>query len=572
MIFWPTPKRAEHANLRSRRRLARTLFTACVSASCLVVACVASTATAAAARNGALFAGGAGMAPYVASASGSAKLAANDTLPRPAWWHGQCDGNATYGNYPGSVPLGAVFDGLVACGRPAGDSNDALVRFFPGAWGEYEWECVELSMRWMYQAWGVEPYGADGYDVVRNYPDGTAGYPLLQVDRNGTAGVTPQPGDVLSMQDGSGFGHTEVVAWSSVNGSGNGTLRAITENYGNGNNGWIALSVQHWVVSSPGMVVTGWLHNPAWSLQMPVLWQVTSSGLLQVKDNGGLGGGFVTVASGIASASVVGGGGPRPAPLVAALTTTGTLLAGPLVPGAALHSVATGVSSFALSSGSGPGGHPLLGWVTSSGNFELASGSLTAAPHLEATGVARIALAPNAGPASALVGYVSDSGTFEVGEGAAAIGTTPRFTAVASGVSQIALAGAGPAANAVEAYVSGGGFYERQGSGAFTEIAGGVRQMSVAAVGPTATPLLAYVSRTGVLEARLGAGAFVPDGSGLASVSVAAGSTSAGFPLVAALSSSGHWSVQDGTLSSPWHPQAAATSVVASGASALTVS
>ena len=43
------------------------------------------------------------------------------------------------------------------------------VQFFPGAWGELEWQCVELSMRFMYVAYGVKPYGANGKDVYANY-------------------------------------------------------------------------------------------------------------------------------------------------------------------------------------------------------------------------------------------------------------------------------------------------------------------------------------------------------------------------------------------------------------------
>ena len=70
-------------------------------------------------------------------------------------------------NYPGSHPLGAHWHGLVACGPgPTQGGSDHSVAFFPGAWGEFEWECVELSMRWMYLAWGVNPYPANGWDVV----------------------------------------------------------------------------------------------------------------------------------------------------------------------------------------------------------------------------------------------------------------------------------------------------------------------------------------------------------------------------------------------------------------------
>ncbi len=60
------------------------------------------------------------------------------------------------------------------CGprRNADGGTDRLVRFFTGAWGEQEWECVELAMRFMYLAYGVSPYSANGMDVYANYSTG----------------------------------------------------------------------------------------------------------------------------------------------------------------------------------------------------------------------------------------------------------------------------------------------------------------------------------------------------------------------------------------------------------------
>src|SRR5690242_11658570 len=80
----------------------------------------------------------------------------------PSWWNGDCDAN----NNPGSSPLGASYNGVKACGG----GTDRLVRFFNGAWGEYEWQCVELSMRYMYLVYGIAPYSANGKEVVNNYP------------------------------------------------------------------------------------------------------------------------------------------------------------------------------------------------------------------------------------------------------------------------------------------------------------------------------------------------------------------------------------------------------------------
>ena len=215
----------------------------------------------------------------------------------PPWWNGQqCD----TGNYPGSYPLGASWDGLTACGPgPLQGGTDHTTHFFSGAWGEYEWECVELSMRWMYLAWGVHPYPANGDQVAANYATYKSAYnpsgPNLQYVANGTAGTAPVPGDVLSYS----IVHTSVVTASSVNGSGNGSLTVIQENVGD-NNGWGTLSVSNWSVSGS---VTGWLHNPASSGPLTVTTTSLASGEVGIAysatltSSGGSGGNAWTTSS-----------------------------------------------------------------------------------------------------------------------------------------------------------------------------------------------------------------------------------------------------------------------------------
>ena len=166
------------------------------------------------------------------------------------WWSGDCDVN----NNPGSYRLGGAFAGVVACGpRPLFGGGDHLVRFFPGAVGEYEWECVELSTRYLYVKYNQAPYFANGSQVVWNYP----GSQLRKV-ANGTAGAAPVAGDVLSYGATNTFGHTSVVAGSSVDGSGNGFIDVIEEN--NSPGGAARLTVSGWWVNS-NLGVTGWLHN-----------------------------------------------------------------------------------------------------------------------------------------------------------------------------------------------------------------------------------------------------------------------------------------------------------------------
>ncbi len=115
---------------------------------------------------------------------------AHANAPFPSWWHGQtCDTN----NYPGSYPLGASYNGVIACGPgPTQGGSDHSVQFFSGAWTEYEWECTELVFRYMYLVDGIAPYSANGKDVVNNY----SGNILTKVSNNGTS--LPIPGDIIS--------------------------------------------------------------------------------------------------------------------------------------------------------------------------------------------------------------------------------------------------------------------------------------------------------------------------------------------------------------------------------------
>jgi hypothetical protein len=187
-------------------------------------------------------------------------------IPAPPWWNGQvCDAtHYAYSTFNGvqqnpahrpSYALGGSYRGILACGpRPYYDAApDVIVQFFPGAWGQYEWECVELSMRFMRMAYGIAPYSGNGKDVVWNY----RGTELVAVP-NGTVGAVPAPGDVLSYCAGCvRVGHTAVVSASNVDFNGNGTLTVMEQN--NSPTGSNTLKVTGWSVGSG---VTGWLHFP----------------------------------------------------------------------------------------------------------------------------------------------------------------------------------------------------------------------------------------------------------------------------------------------------------------------
>ncbi|MFC7761306.1 CHAP domain-containing protein [Catellatospora bangladeshensis] len=171
---------------------------------------------------------------------------ATAAAPTPSWWSGDCNVN----NHPGSYALGASYNGVKACGTTM-NNNERLVRFFPGAWGEYEWQCVELVMRYLYLVHGIAPYGANGKDVVNNYP----GTLLAKVNNSGSS--TPSPGDIVSMSATAtnAYGHTAVVTGTSLNGSGTGTITVMEQN--SSASGSRSITVTNRVV---GGNVTGWLH------------------------------------------------------------------------------------------------------------------------------------------------------------------------------------------------------------------------------------------------------------------------------------------------------------------------
>lgn len=199
-------------------------------------------------------------------------------LPQPAWWHNDpfdsrfyqsggavdpakhCYGPPRNSSRLPAYGLGASFRGVAACGPrhvypPYGD--DVEVCFFNGAHGQYEWECVELVMRYMYLAYGVRPYPGHGFAVVENYP-GTALKKYRNVDASRDR-VSPLPGDVLSYYGGD-FGHTSICSGVKINAQGSGTIKIIEQN--NSCYGEKCLAVRNWRVQLDGrLVVTGWLHK-----------------------------------------------------------------------------------------------------------------------------------------------------------------------------------------------------------------------------------------------------------------------------------------------------------------------
>jgi len=187
--------------------------------------------------------------------------------PTPSWWDGDCDANhwnaqaGTQGwTGAGAHRLGASYLGVPVCGPRRSVDGAPDVQWSKQGWGHFEWECVELAMRFMNLVYGVKPYGANGNQVVSNY-NASYGGGLVAIS-NGTTGVAPQPGDVMSFDNpNSAFGHAAVVTYAQVDANGNGKVALMSQN--DTADGWRKLTVTAWQVQGFGKYTpTAWLHDP----------------------------------------------------------------------------------------------------------------------------------------------------------------------------------------------------------------------------------------------------------------------------------------------------------------------
>ena len=173
-------------------------------------------------------------------------------------WEPFCEG--------GGGHVKAHGDGVMACG-PTNEGNEIEIPG-PGLTKGIStpgFQCVELSERFLYVTHGWGTIGANGAQVAERYA-AAHGVPLIA---NGTAGIAPHVGDVMSFSNENfanlkEAGHTGVVIASNVNSSGNGTITLLSENIsGDGNEstfavtGWKVASVfsftaSEWVQSGSG--------------------------------------------------------------------------------------------------------------------------------------------------------------------------------------------------------------------------------------------------------------------------------------------------------------------------------
>ena len=203
-----------------------------------------------------------------AGAAQAATIVTPSTFGSPSWWSGDCDTTrwgplAAAMGWKGEAShrLGASYLGIPVCGpRPWVDGSPNVIWGRAG-WGEAEWQCVEVAQRFMAQVYGVSAYGANGSGVVSNYKT-TSGGGLVKVT-NGTVGKAPVPGDIVSFTTTANiYGHVAVIASSSVDGNGNGSVTMLSQN--DTADGWRTLAVTAWRLQAFGSQVPyGWLHDPA---------------------------------------------------------------------------------------------------------------------------------------------------------------------------------------------------------------------------------------------------------------------------------------------------------------------
>jgi hypothetical protein len=167
----------------------------------------------------------------------------------PAWWSSDCGGHATDGTYSDYVTTDPKI-GLEIC-YPSGWNGDInnqpnyqeTVTVSPNTYTlPSEWQCVELSARYLLQYHNMAPpSGAtgDGYALANKYYQQYASSQNISLITGGITHQLPAIGDVFSTTNGGSAGHTGVIAniLSSDPTNGNATVMLVQQNESTGS-GW----------------------------------------------------------------------------------------------------------------------------------------------------------------------------------------------------------------------------------------------------------------------------------------------------------------------------------------------
>jgi uncharacterized delta-60 repeat protein len=181
----------------------------------------------------------------------------------PAWWEGDICDDGDYFENTGvhAVPLGLPWHGVYACGtNPLSAMVNYWVQFYPGAWGQVEWQCVELANRFLYLEWGIPPVQGNAREMKDNLPASMVFY--------ANDGAHPMvPGDIL-IDDGknaSDSGHAMVITGTHFDGTGEQFVDILEQNSSPA--GSRSIHITDGIVDNDawawGRPVQGWLHVKA---------------------------------------------------------------------------------------------------------------------------------------------------------------------------------------------------------------------------------------------------------------------------------------------------------------------
>lgn len=178
---------------------------------------------------------------------------------QPSLSPGEGEGSSFCAGVDPAVPtvnLGASFDNVYACGPEPGYTFPSYGDVFQPQGG---FQCTELANRFLWAHWGIEPVYGDnltGADYAQTVEAANPSIPLI---KNGTVNQPYEPGDIVSFTGNSDdpAGHVAVVAASTEDASGNGTVTILEENSPTGPKGEETLQVSNWsLLSAPGSYVT----------------------------------------------------------------------------------------------------------------------------------------------------------------------------------------------------------------------------------------------------------------------------------------------------------------------------
>jgi len=178
-------------------------------------------------------------------------------VPQPSWWKGvNCSYLDAHGQPHSNGTALGTFMGLVSCGP---GNTGHFTSFSTTPISVEEWQCVELSERWLWQEFGLPQQVANGNRVAPvywSYIRTHAARTPLTYQTPATPGASVTPADVMSYDDG-GYGHTAVVTKVTATSY---TILSENWNYGNGSQ-FTTLQVKGGVPQGfPGYRVVGWLH------------------------------------------------------------------------------------------------------------------------------------------------------------------------------------------------------------------------------------------------------------------------------------------------------------------------